>query len=113
MFGQNFPYGLVVRIPAFHAGGPGSIPGVGASFTQNDATHAIQGHICPHRDIFVPIGTYGSYQLYVIAGFVYYIKTVISDVGTMIYACCKMFNWKLQRLTLSSYSFIHPTLDLT
>ena len=24
------PYGLVVRIPAFHAGGPGSIPGVGA-----------------------------------------------------------------------------------
>ena len=26
------PYGLVVRIPAFHAGGPGSIPGVGASF---------------------------------------------------------------------------------
>lgn len=25
------PYGLVVRIPAFHAGGPGSIPGVGAS----------------------------------------------------------------------------------
>ena len=22
-------YGLVVRIPAFHAGGPGSIPGVG------------------------------------------------------------------------------------
>lgn len=27
---QRFPYGLVVRIPAFHAGGPGSIPGVGA-----------------------------------------------------------------------------------
>ena len=25
----GFPYGLVVRIPAFHAGGPGSIPGVG------------------------------------------------------------------------------------
>ena len=25
------PHGLVVRIPAFHAGGPGSIPGVGAS----------------------------------------------------------------------------------
>ena len=25
------PYGLVVRIPAFHAGGPGSIPGVGAN----------------------------------------------------------------------------------
>ena len=25
----SFPYGLVVRIPAFHAGGPGSIPGVG------------------------------------------------------------------------------------
>lgn len=24
------PHGLVVRIPAFHAGGPGSIPGVGA-----------------------------------------------------------------------------------
>ena len=28
---SDFPYGLVVRIPAFHAGGPGSIPGVGAS----------------------------------------------------------------------------------
>ena len=28
----NFPYGLVVRIPAFHAGGPGSIPGVGESY---------------------------------------------------------------------------------
>ena len=25
----SVPYGLVVRIPAFHAGGPGSIPGVG------------------------------------------------------------------------------------
>ena len=25
----GLPYGLVVRIPAFHAGGPGSIPGVG------------------------------------------------------------------------------------
>ena len=25
------PYGLVVRIPAFHVGGPGSIPGVGTS----------------------------------------------------------------------------------
>ena len=24
-------YGLVVRIPAFHVGGPGSIPGVGTS----------------------------------------------------------------------------------
>ena len=23
------PHGLVVRIPAFHVGGPGSIPGVG------------------------------------------------------------------------------------
>ena len=23
------PYGLVVRIPGFHPGGPGSIPGVG------------------------------------------------------------------------------------
>lgn len=28
-FAQPVPYGLVVRIPAFHAGGPGSIPGVG------------------------------------------------------------------------------------
>ena len=26
------PYGLVVRILAFHAGGPGSIPGVGRVF---------------------------------------------------------------------------------
>ena len=28
----SIPYGLVVRIPAFHAGGPGSIPGVGANY---------------------------------------------------------------------------------
>ena len=28
----GLPYGLVVRIPAFHAGGPGSIPGVGTCF---------------------------------------------------------------------------------
>ena len=28
---KQVPYGLVVRIPAFHAGGPGSIPGVGTS----------------------------------------------------------------------------------
>ena len=27
------PYGLVVRIPPFHGGGPGSIPGVGTSFS--------------------------------------------------------------------------------
>ena len=26
---HKVPYGLVVRILAFHAGGPGSIPGVG------------------------------------------------------------------------------------
>ena len=25
----TIPYGLVVRIPGFHPGGPGSIPGVG------------------------------------------------------------------------------------
>ena len=25
----SLPYGLVVRIPGFHPGGPGSIPGVG------------------------------------------------------------------------------------
>ena len=26
------PFGLVVRIPGFHPGGPGSIPGVGITF---------------------------------------------------------------------------------
>ena len=26
---EHIPYGLVVRIPGFHPGGPGSIPGVG------------------------------------------------------------------------------------
>ena len=26
---EGLPYGLVVRIPGFHPGGPGSIPGVG------------------------------------------------------------------------------------
>lgn len=34
------PYGLVVRIPAFHAGGPGSIPGVGT-------------HVLSHMDIMM------------------------------------------------------------
>jgi hypothetical protein len=29
---SQIPYGLVVRIPASHAGGPGSIPGVGDLF---------------------------------------------------------------------------------
>jgi hypothetical protein len=29
---MGVPYGLVVRILAFHAGGPGSIPGVGRIF---------------------------------------------------------------------------------
>ena len=27
---QDLPFGLVVRIPGFHPGGPGSIPGVGS-----------------------------------------------------------------------------------
>ena len=29
---STLPYGLVVRIPGFHPGGPGSIPGVGTYF---------------------------------------------------------------------------------
>ena len=29
----NIPRGLVARIPRFHRGGPGSIPGVGTLFT--------------------------------------------------------------------------------
>ena len=32
---QHVPHGLGVRIPAFHAGGPGSIPGVGVLFVNN------------------------------------------------------------------------------
>ena len=28
----HLPFGLVVRIPGFHPGGPGSIPGVGIPF---------------------------------------------------------------------------------
>ncbi len=28
----EIPHGLVVRIPAFHVGGPGSIPGMGTLF---------------------------------------------------------------------------------
>ena len=27
--GATFPYGLAVRIPGFHPGGPGSTPGMG------------------------------------------------------------------------------------
>ena len=29
---QLFPYGLAVRIPGFHPGGPGSTPGMGSAF---------------------------------------------------------------------------------
>ena len=32
---EGLPYGLVVRIPGFHPGGPGSIPGVGTLFFLN------------------------------------------------------------------------------
>ena len=28
---MEFPYGLAVRIPGFHPGGPGSTPGMGTS----------------------------------------------------------------------------------
>ena len=35
------PYGLVVRIPAFHAGGPGSIPGVGTCFCHVQTLNAV------------------------------------------------------------------------
>ena len=39
------PYGLVVRIPAFHAGGPGSIPGVGnIFFIANNKMYAMNLH---------------------------------------------------------------------
>ena len=31
---QSVPDGLGVRIPGFHPGGPGSIPGLGASFIE-------------------------------------------------------------------------------
>ena len=45
-----FPYGLVVRIPAFHVGGPGSIPGVGTQFLfrQSNPFYNLLGavHIC-------------------------------------------------------------------
>ena len=31
---HGIPYGLAVRIPGFHPGGPGSTPGMGMSFCQ-------------------------------------------------------------------------------
>ena len=31
-FGGQVPYGLAVRIPGFHPGGPGSTPGMGMAF---------------------------------------------------------------------------------
>ena len=37
----DLPYGLVVRIPAFHAGGPGSIPGVGTHFHLTIAAYMV------------------------------------------------------------------------
>ena len=32
---RHIPDGLGVRIPGFHPGGPGSIPGLGVVFSQN------------------------------------------------------------------------------
>ena len=39
------PYGLVVRIPGFHPGGPGSIPGVGNCFTVWDLVKNLESAI--------------------------------------------------------------------
>ena len=41
LFNKRLPYGLVVRIPGFHPGGPGSIPGVGTLVfkLQNTRSH--------------------------------------------------------------------------
>ena len=41
------PHGLVVRIPAFHVGGPGSIPGVGTCVLFN-CSYGFDKHIDAH-----------------------------------------------------------------
>ena len=67
---RGVPYGLVVRIPAFHAGGPGSIPGVGArtfytavggSVEGSTGTEmSLHGHIRPCGDKCVPEAGWGE-----------------------------------------------------
>lgn len=64
------PCGLVVRIPAFHAGGPGSIPGVGAPifFSRVCGTIAIPMMIFPVWEfegfvVISPIIIFFSFQL--------------------------------------------------
>ena len=49
------PYGLVVRIPGFHPGGPGSIPGVGTLF------YPLVQALCKHE----PLPNHLSHWAYV------------------------------------------------
>ena len=42
---EGLPYGLVVRIPGFHPGGPGSIPGVGTIF------YPLVQALCKHESL--------------------------------------------------------------
>ena len=48
------PYGLAVRIPGFHPGGPGSTPGVGRHFCcEKSATEFGLGQQSLNCDVFV------------------------------------------------------------
>ena len=38
---RGIPYGLAVRIPGFHPGGPGSTPGMGTPFLRVQTLQAI------------------------------------------------------------------------
>ena len=48
----GLPYGLVVRIPAFHAGGPGSIPGVGTDIFYISCINFVDQRANSYRKIF-------------------------------------------------------------
>ena len=39
------PYGLAVRIPGFHPGGPGSTPGMGNLFTFISIIILVESHV--------------------------------------------------------------------
>ena len=50
------PYGLVVRMPASHVGGPGSIPGVGTKFFKVVLIQAFSAKYQYQKLIKVPSG---------------------------------------------------------
>ena len=56
------PYGLAVRIPGFHPGGPGSTPGMGTTFLL-----FIKAEMYPYNNIYYKYNAYSRYGEQVIS----------------------------------------------